>query len=95
MNSYLVKYEASAIIIDQVVINAETKDDAINSAMGDIKNIIQIVDIVNLSKIDPVTELAILYTRLDSTKDPVERKNIIDRIENVKNEITTKGGLKS
>ena len=87
MNSYLVKYEASAIIIDQVVINAETKDDAINSAMGDIKNIIQVVDIVNLSKIDPVTELAILYTRLDSTKDPVERKNIIDRIENVKNGI--------
>ena len=95
MHSYLVKYEASAIIIDQVVINAETKDDAINSAMGDIKNIIQVVDIVNLSKIYPVTELAILYTRLDSTKDPVERKNIIDRIENVKNEITTKGGLKS
>ena len=87
MNSYLVKYEASAIIIDQVVINAETKDDAINSAMGDIKNIIQVVDIVNLSKIDPVTELARLYTRLDSTKDPVERKNIIDRIENVKNGI--------
>ena len=37
--------------------------------------------------IDPVTELARLYTRLDSTKDPVERKNIIDRIENVKNGI--------
>ena len=87
MNSYLVKYEASAIIIDQVVINAETKDDAINSAMGDIKNIIKVVDIVNLSRIDPVTELANLYAKLDNTKDPVERQNIIDQIENVKNGI--------
>ena len=34
-----------------------------------------------------ITKLARLYTRLDSTKDPVERKNIIDRIENVKNGI--------
>ena len=40
----------------------------------------------NEAQID-ITKLARLYTRLDSTKDPVERKNIIDRIENVKNGI--------
>lgn len=92
MNSYLVKYEASAIIIDQVVINAETKDDAINSAMNNIANINKVIDISDATeghgkKRCPVCELMTLYSELDETHDPIERKSIIDKIENVKNGI--------
>ena len=92
MNSYLVKYEATTITVEQTVITAETEEDAINNAMNNIENINKVISITDATeghrkKRCPICKLMALYNELDKTHDQVERKNIIDQIENVKNGI--------